>query len=58
MTFKILFDEKHEASEILFQESRAANINELPFSKHQNRSKGQVMMASRSKMGVKGVHMR
>lgn len=45
-------DEKYKGHEILFEECGAININELPFPKHQNISKVQVMMASHSKIEV------
>lgn len=38
--------ENHKAGDILFPEGGAVIINELPFSKHQERGKGQVMVAA------------
>lgn len=54
MSLGLLFDEQHKESEILFQEGGAVNINELPLSKHHDRGKDQVMMASHSETEVVG----
>lgn len=53
-TFRKIFDEKHKVGDILFQEGRVANINELPFPEHQGRGKIQEMMASQKEMEVEG----
>lgn len=47
------FKEKHKIGEILFQE-RVVSINDLPFSKHNEKGKGQVMIASHAEVEVKG----
>lgn len=49
LTFKKIFDEKHK---ILFQEG-VININDLWFSKHNDRGKGHAMMASHREMEIK-----
>lgn len=50
-TFIKILDEKHKAGEILFQ-GGAVNINELPFSKHNDRGKGHMMMVSHHELEV------
>lgn len=52
--FRKIFDEKHNAGEILFQEGGAVSINALSFPKHQHKGKGHVMIASHSVMKVEG----
>lgn len=47
--FRRLFDKKHKASEILFQNDEAVSINDLPFPKHQDKRKGHTVMAMHAK---------
>lgn len=44
-SFGIIFNNKQGAGEISIQDENA-NINNMPFANHDNRSKGQVMMPS------------
>lgn len=51
-TFKRIFDEKHEASKILFQEE-AFNINDLSFPNDGDKGKGHKMIESHRKKEIK-----
>lgn len=50
-TSKGIFDEKHKASEILFQEG-IASISDLAFPKHMTKAICQAVMAFHSKMKI------
>lgn len=54
VNFRKIFGEKQKEGNILFQTGRAVRINELPFLKHHDSAKGQMVMASYSQMEVKG----
>lgn len=54
ISFRRLFDEKQKAGRVLFQKGGAVSINELPFPKHQVKSKGHMMMTSSIKRDVEG----
>lgn len=53
MSVRRLFNEKHKADEILFQEGGSVNINDLPLPKH-HMGKGHTILASHVERDVVG----
>lgn len=51
ITFRRIFDEKHKVGEVLFKKGA---VNDLLFRKHDEKGKGQVMMALHTKIEIGG----